>query len=63
VDTDTLDTGDIEKSFINLNDQTLEGLIHCKYPLFSVQFHPEAGPGPRDTMFLFDEFIDLIEKG
>jgi carbamoyl-phosphate synthase small subunit len=63
VDIDTLDMKDIRVSFINLNDHTLEGLKHRKYPLFSVQFHPEAGPGPHDTMFLFDEFIDLIKKG
>jgi carbamoyl-phosphate synthase small subunit len=63
VDIDTLDMKDIRVSFINLNDHTLEGLKHRKYPLFAVQFHPEAGPGPHDTMFLFDEFIDLIKKG
>ncbi len=60
VDTKTLDTRDIEVSFINLNDFTLEGLRHKKLPLFSVQFHPEAGPGPHDTMYLFDDFLRMI---
>jgi len=48
--------------FINLNDQTNEGMIHRTKPFFSTQFHPEASGGPMDTDFLFDQFIDLIEK-
>jgi len=48
--------------FINLNDQTNEGMIHQSKPFFSTQFHPEASGGPMDTAFLFDQFIDLIEK-
>jgi carbamoyl-phosphate synthase small subunit len=56
----TLARKDIETTFLNLNDQTVEGLKHRKYPLFSVQFHPEAGPGPHDTLWLFDEFIGMI---
>jgi len=59
VDTKTLDTRDVEVSFINLNDHTLEGIRHKKLQLFSVQFHPEAGPGPHDTMYLFDEFLRM----
>jgi carbamoyl-phosphate synthase small subunit len=48
--------------FINLNDQTNEGMIHDSKPFFSTQFHPEASGGPMDTDFLFDQFIELIEK-
>jgi carbamoyl-phosphate synthase small subunit len=48
--------------FINLNDQTNEGIIHGSKPFFSTQFHPEASGGPMDTDFLFDQFIELIEK-
>ena len=62
VDEDTLDMNGVEKTFINLNDHTIEGLRHRKYPLFSVQFHPEAGPGPHDTLWLFDEFIEMIRN-
>lgn len=47
--------------FTNLNDGSNEGMIHKKYPYFSVQFHPEARPGPLDTTFLFDMFIEIIE--
>lgn len=51
---------DIELSHINLNDNTLEGLIHKKFPLFSVQYHPEASPGPHDAGYLFDRFIEMM---
>ena len=47
---------------INLNDQTVEGLRHRKKPIFCVQYHPEASPGPHDSRPLFAEFRDLIEK-
>jgi carbamoylphosphate synthase small subunit len=46
--------------FINANDETNEGIIHSKYPFFSVQFHPEVTPGPTDTEWLFDYFIERI---
>jgi carbamoyl-phosphate synthase small subunit len=49
VDKDSITDGDIELSHINLNDQTLEGLVHKKIPLLSVQYHPEASPGPHDA--------------
>ncbi|ADY54799.1 carbamoyl-phosphate synthase small subunit [Syntrophobotulus glycolicus DSM 8271] len=48
---------------INLNDKTIEGLAHSEWPLFSVQYHPEAGPGPSDSLYLFDRFARLMEKG
>lgn len=48
--------------FINVNDDTCEGIIHDKKPFFASQFHPEASSGPVDTEFLFDEFIEMIEK-
>lgn len=46
--------------FSNLNDHTCEGLIHKSGRFFSVQFHPEAAPGPVDTRFLFDKFLDML---
>ncbi len=48
-------------SHINLNDNTVEGLCHNSFPAFSVQYHPEASPGPHDAHYLFDRFIALME--
>ncbi len=62
VDIDSLSKKDIEITHINLNDQTLEGMRHKKLPIFSVQFHPEAGPGPHDASYLFDEFVVMMKK-
>ena len=61
VDLDTLNTKDIEITHINLNDNTLEGFRHLKLPLFAVQYHPEASPGPHDARYLFKEFRQLIQ--
>jgi carbamoyl-phosphate synthase small subunit len=61
VDMDSLDDSDIELSHVNLNDNTLEGLVHRKIPLFSVQYHPEASPGPHDAGYLFDRFVDMMK--
>ena len=62
VDIDSLPQDDLEITHVNLNDQTLEGVQHKKFPLFSVQFHPEASPGPHDANYLFSCFIDMINK-
>ena len=63
VDLETLDDKDVEITHINLNDNTLEGFRHRKLPIFSVQYHPEASPGPHDARYLFDEFKMLMERG
>lgn len=60
VDPDSLNASDIELTHINLNDQTLEGFRHRHYPVFSVQYHPEAAPGPHDSRYLFDDFVKLM---
>lgn len=61
IDNKTLPS-DWEPLYINLNDNTNEGMRHKTKPFFSTQFHPEASSGPTDTEFLFDNFIDLIKK-
>lgn len=53
----------LEKWFVNINDNTLEGVYHKNKPIMSVQFHPEACPGPIDSNYIFDEFIKTIEGG
>ena len=62
VDIDSL-PDEVEITHINLYDNTLEGIRHRELPLFSVQFHPEASPGPHDAVYLFQEFIKLIKEG
>ena len=60
VDPDSLNLNELEITHLNLNDQTNEGMRHKSLPLFSVQYHPEASPGPRDSHYLFRRFVDLI---
>lgn len=59
VDPDSLGS-DVEITHINLNDKTVEGLRHANYPIISVQYHPEASPGPHDSSYLFADFIKLM---
>jgi len=61
VDVDKMDSSIAEPSFINVNDGTVEGLRYKNKNIFTVQFHPEACPGPQDSAFLFDEFIKMME--
>ncbi len=61
VDMDSLDKSEVEVIHVNLNDKSVEGLRHRKYPLFSIQYHPEAAPGPNDAKYLFGKFIELID--
>jgi carbamoyl-phosphate synthase small subunit len=60
VDPDSLNDSEIQLTHINLNDQTLEGFRHRSEPLFCVQYHPEAAPGPHDSRYLFDDFAALM---
>jgi carbamoyl-phosphate synthase small subunit len=62
VDPDSLNPDEIEFTQINLNDQTLEGMRHKQLPIFSVQYHPEASPGPHDSQHLFSEFVRMMEQ-
>ncbi len=63
VDIDSLDKDSVELTHINLNDRTLEGIAHRKLPIFAVQYHPEASPGPHDATYLFDCFVDMMISG
>jgi carbamoyl-phosphate synthase small subunit len=61
VDPDSLPASDVEVTHLNLNDHTNEGLRHRSLPLFSVQYHPEASPGPHDSHYLFKQFTELMK--
>lgn len=62
IDSESLKNTDLEETHIALNDRTNEGFRHKIHPCFSVQYHPEASPGPEDSNYLFDEFIDLMKS-
>ena len=62
VDAENMDPAIATPAFINVNDKTNEGLNYTGKKLFTVQFHPEACPGPQDTGFLFDRFVDMMKK-
>jgi carbamoyl-phosphate synthase small subunit len=62
VDPDSINANEVELTHVDLNDQTLEGMRHRTLPLFSVQYHPEAAPGPHDSNYLFRDFRRLMEE-
>ena len=62
VDPDSLDREVVELTHINLNDDSLEGMRHRLFPAFSVQYHPEHAPGPHDSVYLFDRFVEMMRN-
>lgn len=62
IDADSVNSEIAEVTHVNLNDHTVAGIKHKKQPLFCVQYHPEAAPGPHDPYYLFEEFIDLMKE-
>jgi carbamoyl-phosphate synthase small subunit len=62
VDPDSLPSSEVEITHLNLNDHTNEGIRHKSKPLFSVQYHPEASPGPHDSHYLFTQFTDMMKE-
>ena len=62
IDPDTINHSEIEITHISLYDQTVEGIRYKNLPVFSVQYHPEAAPGPNDSKYLFDEFFQMMKK-
>ena len=62
VDPESIHGGDVELTHVDLNDNTVEGLRHRSLPLFSVQYHPEAAPGPHDSNYLFHDFRRMMDE-
>ncbi len=62
VDWKTMDPSQVELTHVNLNDQTVEGFEHKHHPVFCVQYHPEASPGPHDSDYLFSKFVTMMEE-
>jgi len=62
VDPESINANDVELTHVDLNDNTLEGMRHKTLPLFSVQYHPEAAPGPHDSHYLFRDFRKMMEE-
>ena len=62
IDPDSLTHSDVEISHLNLNDSTVAGVKHKTLPIFSVQYHPEASPGPHDADYLFEQFVESMKK-
>ena len=63
VDIDSLNRDEVQITHLNLNDKTLEGISHRKWPIFAVQYHPEASPGPHDASYLFECFTQMMRTG
>jgi len=61
VDADSINAG-LEVSHINLNDNTVEGLRHKELPIFTIQYHSEASPGPLDSTYLFEQFMEMVDR-
>ena len=61
VDEKSLENLPLEVTYISMNDGTVEGMRHKNFPIYSVQYHPEASPGPRDNFYLFEEFFELMK--
>ena len=62
MEVESLASTDLIMTHQALNDKSVEGVRHKRYPVFSVQYHPEAAPGPEDANYLFDQFMELMEK-
>jgi carbamoyl-phosphate synthase small subunit len=62
IDPDSLDSAGVDVTHANLNDDTVEGIAHRECPAFSVQYHPEASPGPHDAAYLFDQFVAAMDE-